>query len=168
MGVEIRVASAGDLSVLERELPMATPSRHRECLTSQDEGAVTYLVAWLDASPVGHALVHWPGPREPEVAERVPGCPEIYNLGVREAFRSQGVGTALLRRSERLAAARGSRRVGLGVALANHRARALYERLGYREAGVPVYVDRWRSVDAAGSVHIHHDPTVFLVKDLAA
>jgi GNAT superfamily N-acetyltransferase len=166
MRVRVRQASPQDLSALERELPMATPSRHRECLEMQAEGVITYLVAWCDESPVGHGLIHWPGPREPAVAASLPRCPEIYNLGVREPLRSRGIGTRLVRALERLASERGKRRVGLGVALANSRARALYERLGYRDVGVPAYVDRWRRADASGAVRIQEDPTVFLVREL--
>jgi ribosomal protein S18 acetylase RimI-like enzyme len=168
VGVDVRAASAEELPSLERELPMATPSRHRDCLAQQADGVVTYLVAWHRASPVGHGLIHWPGPRETALAERLPGCPEIYNLGVREDLRSRGIGTRLLRELERLALERGRPRVGLGVALANARARALYERLGYRAAGLPAYVDRWRWADPSGVLRIREDPTLFLIKDLTA
>lgn len=168
MRIEIRSASERDLPVLERELPMTTPSRHRECLAQQSDGVVSFLVAWQGASPVAHGLVHWAGPREPAVAARLPGCPEIYNLGVREGLRSRGIGTELLRGLEGLVVARGSGRVGLGVALANGRARALYERLGYCDAGLPVYIDRWRQSDDSGALRVREDPTVFLLKSLAA
>jgi GNAT superfamily N-acetyltransferase len=165
---EIRAAAPADLPVLERELPMATPARHRECLAQQAEGAITYLLAWRGTSPVGHGLVHWSGPRDATIAARLPGCPEIYNLGVTEALRSRGIGGRILAGLEALAAGRGHPRVGLGVALANPRARRLYERLGYRDAGAPRYVDRWHRLDAAGAHHLVEDPCVFLVKELAA
>jgi GNAT superfamily N-acetyltransferase len=164
---EIRAAAPSDLPVLERELRMATPARHRECLAQQAEGTIAYLVAWRGASPVGHGLLHWSGPRDAAIAARLPGCPEIYNLGVAEALRSRGIGRRLVARLEALAAERGHARVGLGVALANARARRLYERLGYRDAGAPSYVDRWQRVDAAGERRLVEDESVFLVKELA-
>jgi 5-methyltetrahydropteroyltriglutamate--homocysteine methyltransferase len=53
--IEIRAARPDDLPVLERDLPMATPSRHRECLAQQAEGVVLYLVAGRGASAPGAA-----------------------------------------------------------------------------------------------------------------
>jgi ribosomal protein S18 acetylase RimI-like enzyme len=166
--IEIRAAAPADLPVLERELPMATPARHREALAQQAEGAVAYLIAWRGTSPVGHGLLYWSGPRDAAIAAQLPGCPEIYNLGVAEALRSRGIGRRLLARLESLAAERGRARVGLGVALANARARRLYEGLGYRDAGAPRYVDRWHRVDGAGRHRVVEDECVFLVKELAA
>src|SRR5262249_45253136 len=112
-------------------------------------------------------LIHWPGPRNAGVAAQLAGCPEIFNLGVREGQRSQGIGGLLVARLEELALARRSPRVGLGVALTNGRARALYRRLGYRACGVPHYVDRWRWIDGSGVEHREEDACVFLVKVLA-
>jgi ribosomal protein S18 acetylase RimI-like enzyme len=128
---------------------------------------VTYLVAWREDEPVGHGLIHWPGPRNPNVAEHLPGCPEIFNLGVREALRSQGIGRLIVVQLEELARLRGNHRVGLGVALANLRAQRIYARLGYRSSAIPHYVDRWRWIDSSGAEHLEEDPCVFLVKALA-
>src|SRR5262245_537898 len=166
--IRVRLARHEDLEVLERELPLHTPSRHRECLADQAEGRLAYLVAWQGSAPVGHGLIHWPGPRNAAVREHLPDCPEIFMLGVPEALRSQGIGRALIARLEKVAAARGKRCIGLGVAVTNPRARSLYERLGYREVGAPSYVDRWYWVDPSGMERVEEDPCVFLVKALPA
>ena len=166
--IRVRPATEEDIGVLERELPLHTPSRHRECLADQAAGRLTYLVAWQGSAPVGQGLIHWPGPRNPAVQQHLPDCPEIFMLGVPEPLRSRGVGRALIARLEQVAADRGMRRIGLGVALTNPRARSLYERLGYHEVGAPPYVDRWYWVDASGMERVEEDPCVFLVKALPA
>jgi shikimate dehydrogenase len=164
--IRVRPATAEDLPVLERQLPLHTPSRHRECLADQADGRLAYLVAWRGPAPVGHGLIHWAGPRDPSVRHHLPDCPEIFMLGVPESLRSQGIGRTLLAHLERVAADRGARRIGLGVALTNLPARRLYEGLGYREVGAQQYVDRWYWVDASGTEHVEEDPCVFLVKEL--
>src|SRR5262245_64415091 len=117
--VLVRIARHSEVEALESGLPVATPNRHREWLSQQDGGSVSYLVAWLGERPVGHGLIHWPGPRDPDVAAVLGECPEIYSLGVSEAFRSRGIGTLLVRALEELASSRGFSRTGLAVALAN-------------------------------------------------
>src|SRR5262245_18481710 len=135
--IHVRTATAEDLPVLERELPLNTPTRHRECLAQQDEGRIAYVVAWQGQVPAGHGLLHWPGPRAAAVAAHLPDCPEIFMLGVPEPLRSRGIGRLLVVRLERLASERGKRRIGLGVARTNPDARRLYDRLGYGDVGAP-------------------------------
>jgi len=59
----------------------------------------------------------------------------VLALAVSEWARGQGVGTRLLRYAEAQARAHGCALVGLHVALENHGARRLYERLGYTRVG---------------------------------
>ncbi|MGI9591125.1 MAG: GNAT family N-acetyltransferase [Myxococcota bacterium] len=145
---------------------MATPARHREWLSQQDDGAVAYVVAWLGERPVGQGLIHWPGPRNRDLAAALGECPEIYSLGVLEGFRSRGIGSRIVRALEELASTRGCSRAGLAVALANPEARSLYESLGYRRTDTGTFIDRWRQIDAAGQVHVEEDECEFLVKSL--
>ena len=165
--IRVRIATPEDLRVLEQELQLHTPARHRECLVQQAEGRIAYVVAWQSLRPVGHGLLHWPGPRNAAVAEYLPDCPEIFMLGVPEPLRSRGIGRLLIAHLEQLAVDRGRGRIGLGVTLTNPRARRLYEGLSYGEARTPDYVDRWHWVDASGVDHVEEDPCVFLVKRLA-
>ena len=166
--VAIRLAQRSDLEALESRLPVATPTRHREWLAQQDEGSVAYLVAWVAECPVGHGLIHWPGPRDPGIAASLSECPEIYSLGVPEEFRSRGIGTLLVRSLEKLASGRGFLQTGLAVALENSPARSLYERLGYRKADLDTFIDRWLWVDPTGQIHHEQDECQFLVKPLRA
>ena len=59
----------------------------------------------------------------------------IDGLAVAAEARGRGVGTALLLAMRQEAAQRGYRELRLDVADGNDRARALYERLGFRDAG---------------------------------
>jgi hypothetical protein len=76
--------------------------------------AQTYLVAWQGDEPVGHAHIAWSGTRL--------GVPEVQDVFVA---------------AERLAAERGHTLITVGHGIANEPARRLYERLGYRDAGLP-------------------------------
>lgn len=64
-----------------------------------------------------------------------PGVGTLWRLGVHPALQSCGIGTLLIRSAERRIGARGLTRAELAVAESNPRARALYERLGYRAFG---------------------------------
>jgi GNAT superfamily N-acetyltransferase len=74
--------------------------------------------------------------------ELVSGEPavELHRLYVQEPFTSKGVGRALLRWSEELAAARGARVLWLKAWVGNPRALAFYARNGYQEVGATSYV----------------------------
>ncbi len=61
---------------------------------------------------------------------------EVLTLAVDPAHRRVGTATALVAELEARAAAQGGREVFLEVAATNTAARALYERLGYRQAGL--------------------------------
>jgi ribosomal-protein-alanine N-acetyltransferase len=61
---------------------------------------------------------------------------EILTLAVDPARRRIGTATALVADLEAAAATRGAREIFLEVAATNTAARALYERLGYRQAGL--------------------------------
>jgi ribosomal protein S18 acetylase RimI-like enzyme len=82
-----------------------------------------------------------------------------------ESRRRGGVATALMAAAERLAAGKGYERLGVGHSVDNEAARRLYERLGYRDAGLPpervegTIVIRGRAIDV-------DDTIVYLVKDL--
>lgn len=60
----------------------------------------------------------------------------IYNFGVDEAMRSQGIGGKMLQKAELFLHDRGVEAVELSVFLFNQRALAFYERNGYRTLDV--------------------------------
>jgi GNAT superfamily N-acetyltransferase len=145
-GIDVRELSPGEVERVDAELPL-----------SRLEGAGTYLVAWDGAEPVGHAHVAWDGTDI--------GVPEVQDVFVLEQRRRSGVATALMARAERLAAARGHSRIGIGHSVDNEPAMRLYERLGYRDAGLPPKRVEGTIVIRGQPVEID-DTIVYLVKDL--
>lgn len=166
--IALRPLREADLARLELSLRSSPCGSHAEDVAWQDEGGGNVLIAWMGERPVGSGLIRWAGPRDPAVERMLPNCPEIFRLGVAEDARSRGAGTALLRGLEELAWVRGFRRVGLGVGLGNEGARRLYDRLGYRSAGTPSYVDRWEEPRPDGTRRIEEEGCQFLVKEHAA
>ncbi len=129
-------------------------------------GTSTYLVAWVDERPVGHAEIRWNGCASAEVRKRLPRCPEISALDVwPPGMRSRGIGTALIAAAERLARARKIREIGLGVADDNLRAAALYLRLGFADIDCN-YNNSYEIVRSAGARETVNEPCRFLVKRL--
>ncbi len=118
----------------------------------------TYLVAWDDERPVGHAHVAWVGTHL-----RVPEIQDVFVLPER---RRQGIGTQLTDAAEQEARSRGWESISLSVSQdGNVAARSLYAKLGYVAAGIdPVRVSgvitlRGRPVEV-------DDTLVYLTKSL--
>jgi hypothetical protein len=134
----------------------------------QGQGLSTFLVAWSGGFPVGSGRILWQGCAAPEVSQRFSNCPELNGLGVwPPEHRSQGIGSTVVRAAEAHVRCRGYRQIGLGVDDANHRAGALYARLGYQETGCR-YLDRYHYIDDHGTRHEVADPARFLIKPLLA
>jgi ribosomal protein S18 acetylase RimI-like enzyme len=163
--IEVRPCTAADVPVLDRCMPSGRNDVHAWFFGRQETGAVTYLVAWRGAEPVGTGVLTWEGLREEAPRAELPGVPEIANLSVPEALRGQGIGTALLRAAEDLVRARGLRRVALGVGDDNPDAAKLYLRLGYGETGVRFDGD-YTVFDADGVERSMSEPGRVLVRDL--
>ena len=92
------------------------------------------------------------------------GAGTVYQLAVHPALQSHGLGTLLVRALEERARARGAGRVRLLVGVDNPRARALYERLGYRADGTET--DRRSYVDDTGRTVDVAEECVLMVKEL--
>jgi GNAT superfamily N-acetyltransferase len=166
--VRIEACRREDLGRLEEAIPYGPSRFHEHRLARQERGTSTYLIAWIDDVPVGHAEIRWNGCAAAKVARRFPGCPEINALDVwPERLRSRGIGTALIAEAEHRAVGRGLGSIGLGVADDNPRAAALYLRLGFGETGCR-YVDRYEIVTDAGERRAFSDPCRFLIKNLTA
>jgi ribosomal protein S18 acetylase RimI-like enzyme len=87
----------------------------------------TYLVAWDGGEPVGHAFVAWNGTKL--------AAPEIQDVWVAPERRRGEIASELTRAAENEARRRGADRISLSVGIGNGPARALYEKLGYTDAG---------------------------------
>jgi len=168
MQVVIRALEPSELAAVEQALTDGPFDKHRERLQRQQRGEVVYLIAWSSGLPVGHALLKWGGATEPYLLSHFQGtCPDVEDLLVAKALRSQGIGTQLLAAAETLVADRGYTRIGLGVDVRNPRARALYERLGYLDAGLGVHREEYSYVDSQGRTQGWDEILAYLVKPLA-
>ncbi len=120
---------------------------------------VCVLIADFNNFPIGQAAIHWKGkPTHPHI-------PDIQSLRVFPAFQGMSIGSRLLEACERVVRERGFQQVSLAVGTQNGRARALYERLGYKAIG-DVYTDTWHFVDARGEVQHMSEDVIDLVKNL--
>jgi ribosomal protein S18 acetylase RimI-like enzyme len=162
---------ADDLASLQKSLPPEHPEAHARRLADQRAGRITYLVARAEGRLIGHLVLRWGGTTNPELNFRLgqrTSHPYIEALLVHPSYRSRSVGTQLLTTAEFLARARGFEAVGLAVAIENERARALYERLGYRDTGVGELSNYWSYVDEAGREVVGCETCHYLVKRLDA
>jgi predicted GNAT family acetyltransferase len=116
MPIEIRTMSPEELRLVDRHLP----------LDRLEQPGGEWLVAWEGEQPVGHAHVDWR--TDP---------PEVQNVYVAEDHRRRGIATTLSEAAEELVRAHGHTEIALDVDVENDAARALYQRLGYRERGQP-------------------------------
>lgn len=166
--VVVRPLARDELARVERHIDQDFGNRdkHRLRLALQEEGPAVYLVAWLSGLPVGHALVRWAGAGVEPMSSHLPDCPDLEDLFVVPGLRSAGVGSRLLEAAERLARDRGCRRIGMSVDVANVRARGLYERRGYEDAGLGTFVLRGSWVDRDGAAREWAETCTYLVRKL--
>lgn len=79
-----------------------------------------------------------------ELENLAPASWYVNVLAAYPDYRGQGLGTQLLQIADRIARASGSNRLSLIASDANHRARQLYERNGYRDVEArPMIKDGW-------------------------
>ena len=142
-------------------MPMLVDSRGRE----HDAGTITFLLAWRGEQPVGHVLVRW-RTDSPKYAALPAGVPILEGLGVAEALRNRGIGTALTNAAEGAARARGHDRILLSVGVDNHGARRLYARRGYAELGLEPQYLSWTFVDATGRQRTEGEWVTWFVREL--
>jgi ribosomal protein S18 acetylase RimI-like enzyme len=88
----------------------------------------------------------------------------LYALRVQPDYRGRGLGTRLLRAAEDSLRAHRMRYASIGVEKTNLRARALYERLGYRLIGEDP--GRWSYIDHRGEQQEVSEPAWLLEKKL--
>ncbi|MBM7412827.1 GNAT superfamily N-acetyltransferase [Clavibacter michiganensis] len=147
---EVRALAASEVGRLESEEP---PGRGfaRAMWAAQEAGGSTLLVAWDGDRPVGTGQLDLRG-----------DVPELRNLRVDEAERGRGIGTAIIRAAEERVA---PGRLAVDVALDDPRARALYERLGYRDTGETT-TTTYAYVDDAGVTRQATETDETLARDL--
>jgi GNAT superfamily N-acetyltransferase len=123
----VRDATYADLPALVRVRD--TRSQFVDYLDRADGEAMRFLVYQRDGALLAFAVLYL---RQPPSGRLAADLPRISDLYVAEHARSSGIGTALIARLERLAAAAGFDVMHMSVdPVGNPRAAALYERLGY-------------------------------------
>jgi GNAT superfamily N-acetyltransferase len=142
---------ADQVELVDRYLPLSR-------LSDQGGEGSTYLIAWEDDRPIGHAHIAWSGTHL--------GLPEIQDVFVLPEHRRRGIASRLTEAAEDEARRRGSDRISLSVSLEqNPVAKVLYEKLGYVDAGV-------EPVRVLGQIMIRgrplevDDTLLYLVKEL--
>lgn len=111
---------AGAVAAMDRLLERA----------GENGGAV--LVAETGGAVVGHLVLTFER-FGPFIREELRDYAYVADLFVREAHRGGGVGSALIAEAERMAIARGMKRILLGVVHGNTRAERAYRYLGYSD-----------------------------------
>jgi len=165
----IRACRDEDLAVLEQVSPSPGTSRfHHRRYDRQIAGEVTYLIAWLNGSPVGNLCLILNGPDSLQAREGLPAGPEINAFDVVPALRNQGVGSALIIAAELRARDLGHTAVVLGVEVNNHAAHRLYGRLGYQDWPHGEMRDSYTWTDDTGIEHEQEENVIWMEKRLEA
>lgn len=92
------------------------------------------------------------------------GAGTIWQLAVHPALQSCGIGTLLIKAAEQRIRARGLHQAELGVEDSNPRARALYDRLGYRAYGREP--DSWDQEAPDGTITRYDTMVTLMRKEL--
>jgi GNAT superfamily N-acetyltransferase len=169
--IAIRSVKQKDIERLDDAYPEPgrPVSRHRGRWEHQERGEGVYLVAWLRDHPVGWVFVYRPGSDEASEHCRSLNVAEIVDLSVDEAFRGRGYGSSLLEAAERLARDAGWTTIGLSVTVSNPHndvARAMYERRGYRDAGLGEFEGGYFYWTESGEQRWDGEPHRYLIKAL--
>jgi len=162
--MDIRPATQSDVDALIASFADAPAAqyhvRDRWVVQQRDEGV--FLLAHRDGEIVGQTILL----RRSKYGElRADADPAEINA-LQAYVRGQGIGTAIIRAAEAIAAEEWKRSaIGLAVELDNDRARKLYTRLGYEPWSGPQLLDHWTEQAADGTVvRTHSDPCEYLLK----
>jgi GNAT superfamily N-acetyltransferase len=149
--VTVRELRPDEVESVGRHLPLSRLPQH-----IQERS--TYLVAWEDTVPAGHAHIAW--------SETHLGLPEIQDVFVVPELRRRGIASQLTHAAEAEARARGWDRMSLSVSQdGNAAASRLYAKLGYADAGVEPVRVLGQVMLRTGPLDVD-DTLVYLVKEL--
>lgn len=169
MKLQIRPVRKKDIPLLDQQLGFGYRGKHAKRYEMQRTGQSTYLIAWEANGPVGHGLVKW-NPQHEHAALKplnVEACPDLEDLLVHPNLRGRGIGTAILKRALMVARRRGCKRIGLSVGESdNPRARALYERIGFSDAGLGPIKMGGAYTDKDGKACRWEEICIYLIKPL--
>ena len=159
-GIQIRIASEHDLESLTAALEPELSAAHiAQRFEESKAGIRTMLVAVIDGAAI--ATISIGGGRFQRE-----GSLRLFALNVGAAFRRKGVGTALVKTVEAIAAESGLAEVNLDVTTDNQEAISLYRKLGYRICGNTV-MGHWQNIRDDGTSETIEVPLFVMVKKLA-
>ena len=136
--MRIQKARKSDLKILNKHLFVESiPNLHNQKLKEQGKGESLWLIAWKNKLPLGHVQL-----RLKKLKEK--GCAHIESLGVKKDFRKKGIGTRLTKFAENLARKKGFKKIGLSVEINNKFLKELYSKMGYKDWGKGIIIEKWR------------------------
>jgi ribosomal protein S18 acetylase RimI-like enzyme/fructosamine-3-kinase len=139
----IRFATLSDIPQLstlkhpkdESHLQVYKKSAEEKILQAQSNDAL-FLVLEEERKILGQVFLKLTG------NETQPGFPNMQDVYVLEKQRGKGLGKKLIEECERISKDKGYKKISVAVnPTLNHRAKFLYERLGYKDTGDSPYLD---------------------------
>lgn len=165
--VVIRPLAHDEIDQFGTELnPDRAVSAHETRLKLQDEGCAAYIFAWHQEAPVGHGLLIWNGPIGNPKQHLPTQCPYIEDLWVSPDYRSHGIGSAMIKAMEELAAERGHELIGLSVGIDNILGMRFYRRLGFVRLPVPTYTLSGMLQNADGEITFWQEECRYMRKSI--
>jgi len=165
--VMVRDAGAADLPALTAIKGDGTETLHRDRLRDAQRSDMRYLVCVVNHAVIGFACLVMRRPATWSDADDQHHLPQLVDLQVQAAHRGRGYGSTFVRSLERIAATAGYAQLYLSVdPVANPRAYALYQRLGYQPLQPEPYRKQWGFTDSAGQVHHGQDWVIDMVTQL--
>lgn len=162
--MDIRPATQAEVDQLIAPAEPAAQHHLRSRWEVQQRGDGLFLLAHRDGEIVGHTMLL----NQSKYAEILAAHDPVEINALHAYVQNQGIGTAIIRAAEAIAADWSRPFIGLGVGADNPGARRLYERLGYQQWDGPQVLDNWTEQDADGNVvRAHADPCDYLLKQLA-
>jgi len=163
----VRDAEEADVPALTAIKGDGSEMLHRDRLRDAQGTGFRYLVLLADQEIIGvgclviRRAAYWSD------ASDTHHLPQIVDLQVNESHRGHGYGSDFIHVIERIASEAGYRHLYISVEpLNNHRAYALYQRLGYQQLQLEPYRKIWNFQDSAGKMHRGEDWVVDMVKQL--
>jgi GNAT superfamily N-acetyltransferase len=165
VNLEIRPIAAYELDAVSDGLTSRPRATHERRIAFQEQGGFVYLIAWLDAVPVGHVGLGFVDGRHVEDLCEFRGYPLVSDLLVEPDHRGKGIGRALMQALEDVAREAGERGVALDTGTDDTFtvSRGLYRSMGYRDQG-GVFLGGWSDPERPG-VHFV-DPLTIWLKEL--
>lgn len=131
----VRLATLEDISEIISLKRDERYPKYQKRVEETIRGKGEYLILEEEGEIVGQVFLKYYG------TARLPDCPNIEDLFVREDKRGQGLGTKLLKKCQERSKEKGFKKISLSVNPSlNPRARSLYQRMGFKEVNEALYL----------------------------